>query len=138
MEACLQDWKSNAPANTPLFTADLVTSPRFGAIPELNADPGGGTGSYLITGFKPVYLETLYLKCNANTCDTVHSPGETPLPLVCPTPLTPVTSSCGWPGNGNKSVEAITAFILTLDMLPGDVAENFPYQSGTIVYNLFR
>jgi hypothetical protein len=32
----------------------------------------------------------------------------------------------------------MTAFILTLDMLPDEIADNFPYQDGSIVYNLYR
>lgn len=145
MEACLQGWRDwkviNGDHTQPLFTKDLSTSPRFGGVPTLNTDPGGGSGDYLITDFKPIYLETLYLKCNANSCDTVHSPGEdstSSQPGPCPDPLTPAVTSCGWEGNGNKSIEALTAFILTMDMLHPDIADNFPYQDGTVVYNLYK
>ncbi|MEE8375392.1 MAG: hypothetical protein V3S26_03605, partial [Acidimicrobiia bacterium] len=120
-----------------LFTADIAFSPRFGAVPRLDADPGNGFSAYGITAFLPVYLETIYLKCNANTCDIVHSPGEDSQG-ACPSPLTPLASSCGWSANGNKSIAAITAFILTLDMLPPDIADKFPYVDGTISYNLHR
>ncbi|MEE9177029.1 MAG: hypothetical protein V3U46_01225, partial [Acidimicrobiia bacterium] len=70
-------------------------------------------------------------------CDTVHSPGEASIG-PCPALLTPGDSSCGWSANGNKSITAITAFILTLDMLPPDIADRFPYVEGTISYNLHR
>jgi hypothetical protein len=136
MEACL-DWYRSSNQTNSLFTTDLVTSTRFGGVPKLDADPGNGSGNYLITDFTPVFLETIYLKCNANTCDTVFSPGESSTG-ACPSPLTPTSASCGWPGNGNKAVEAMTAFILTLDMLPDEMADKFPYQDGSIVYNLFR
>ncbi len=138
MQDCLQAWKNYGPPHTrSLFTSSLVESPRFGAIPRLDADPGNGFSAYGIVAFLPVYLETIYLKCNANTCDTVHSPGEDSTG-PCPAALTPGDSSCGWSANGNKSIAAITAFILTLDMLPPDIADRFPYVEGTISYNLHR
>lgn len=138
METCLNAWKSFGPPHSQsLFTNALAESPRFGAVPLLDSDPGGGFSAYKIIGFLPVYLETVYLKCNANSCDTVHSPGE-PASGPCPSPLTPTTPSCGWPANGNKNIEAMTAFILTLDMLPPEIADRFPYTDGTITYNLHR
>ncbi len=138
MRACLAAWKDYTPSHTKaLFSKDLVKSPRFGAVPLLDSDPGNGFSAYSINGFIPVYLETLYLKCNANACDTVHSPGE-PSVGACPSPLTPAISSCGWPAGGNKSIEAITAYILTLDMLPPEIADKFPYTDGTIAFNLHR
>lgn len=141
MEACLAAWKANGPHDEPLFNNNLVTSTRFGAVPRLHADPGSGTGSYWITDFLPVYIETVYLQCTALTCQVVHSPGEdsnSEPPGNCPTPITSAVSSCGWPSTGNKNIEAVTAFILTMDMLPEEIAENFPYQPGTVVYNLYR
>lgn len=142
MQNCLGWWKSTGPHATNLFTPALATSPRFGGVPKLHSDPlPGSSAAYLITDFTPVYLETMYFKCGPSTCDTVHSPGENTdgsPPAACPTPITSATTSCGWPGNGNKAIEAITAFILTLDMLPDEIGDNFPYQDGTIVYNLFR
>jgi hypothetical protein len=142
MEECINWWKSSAPPKSdpswqPLFTEDILESPRFAGIPILDADPGGGSGSYLITEFRPVYLETTYFKCNANSCDTVHSPGESSTG-ACPSPLTANDWSCGWAGNGNKAVEALSAFVLDLDMLPDSISSRFPYQDGTIVYNLYK
>lgn len=138
MQQCLANWKAWPGSHTTsLFTEDILESPRFAGIPILNSDPGGGTGSYLITKFQPVYLETIYLGCNGVTCSTVHSPGEASTGS-CPSPITAADWSCGWPGNGNKIFEAMTAFTLTLDMLPDSIAEKFPYQDGTIVYNLYK
>jgi hypothetical protein len=141
MAACLADYNTANPG-VPLFTAGIAASPRFGGVPELHSDPlPGASGAYLITGFKPVYLETLYLKCNAKSCETVHSPGENSVaspPAACPDPMTSATTSCGWPLNKKLGVEAISAFILTLDMLPDELADNFPYQDGSLVYNLYR
>lgn len=137
MEACLAGWRAWGTHTTNLFRKELTDSPRFGAVPLLDSDPGSGHASYQLNGFLPIYLETIYFKCNANACTTVHSPGEASTG-ACPNPVTPTTTSCGWPDGGNQAVEAVTGFILTLDMLDPDVAENFPYQPGTITYNLHR
>lgn len=140
MENCL-DWWNDPPAKSgSLFSSAVVTSPRFMAIPILDKDPGNGSSvKYNITEFRPVYLETIYLGCSANTCSVVHSPGElTSPPPPCPATLTAATWNCGWPGSGNKNLEAVSAFVLTLDMLPDDIAEKFPFQEGTVVYNLYK
>jgi hypothetical protein len=67
----------------------------------------------------------------------VHSPGEVSVG-ACPSPLTPATSSCGWSGSGNQGIEAVTAYILNIDMLDSSISKNFPFKEGTIIYNLFR
>ncbi len=144
MVACLAGWNAWPTATglahtMSLFEPELSDSPRFAAVPILNNNPGGGFGTYLITGFLPIYIETIYFKCNANTCDMVHSPGENSdaaQPSACPSPLTATISSCGWESNGNKGIEAVSSFVMTLDMLDPEVAENFPNQDGTIVFNL--
>lgn len=140
MEACVSAWKAFGSPSSPLFVDGLKTSPRFAAVPVLDSDPSGGTGNYNIVAFQPVYIETIYMKCNANTCDTIHSPGEgNPSPPACPDPVTPLTSHCGVHGNGNaNAIEALTGFMLDLDMLPASIADNFPGSPGTIVFNLSR
>lgn len=138
MEACIDAWKNYGPPhNLSLFSPSLVESPRFGAVPLLDSDPGNGFSAYNIIGFLPIYIETVYLKCNANSCDTVHSPGEASSGS-CPVPLSPNNSSCGWSGGGNKAIAAISAFVLSIDMLPPEIADRFPYRDGTITYNLDR
>ena len=142
MVACLDGWKAWGGAHTmALFEPTLSLSPRFAAVPILDANPGTGTGQYLITDFLPTYIETVYFKCNAGTCHIVHSPGEnsdaSPPVAPCP-PLTADISSCGWPNNGNKNIDAVSAFVLSLDMLDPVIAEHFPFTPGTIVYNLSK
>lgn len=139
MEACLAAWRAwPGTHNVSLFTDPLRTSPRFAAVPILASDPSGGSGNYPIVDFRPVYMETIYMKCNANSCDTVHSPGE-PSAGACPAAVTPATSACGYGGNGNaNSIEALTGFVMTEDMLPASIRENFPGELGTIIYNLSR
>ncbi len=143
MDACLAAWKAWPGVHAvTLFNDQIAASPRFAAVPILDNDPSNGSGNYLITGFKPVYLETIYLKCNANTCDTIYSPGESGFPATtaaCVSPVTPATSSCGVVGNGNaNSIEALTSFMIDEDMLPASINDNFPYKPGTIVFNLSR
>lgn len=140
MAVCLIAWKAYGssighPATSNLFTNALAQSPRFAAVPILASDPGIGSGDYDIIDFRPIFLETLYLKCTANSCDTVFSPGETG-PATCPSPLLATTNTCGVPGNGMKSAYALTSFVMTLDMLPETVRENFPSRQGTVVFNL--
>ena len=139
MDACLVAWKAWGMHAVSLFEPELTDSPRFAAVPVLNADPGNGSGNYLITDFRPIYIETVYFKCNAFICDVVHSPGEdtnAAPPAACPNPMTGAITSCGWPSVGNKGIEAVSSFMLTLDMLDDETAKNFPNQEGTIVFNL--
>jgi Flp pilus assembly protein TadG len=140
MELCLVAWKSAAAGNPnppPLFDIDIIESPRFAAVPDLNLDPSNGTGNYLILGFKPVYLETLYLGCNANTCDVVFSPGEISVGS-CPGTMVPTINHCGTPANGNKNLRAVSAFILELGMLDPELTDHWPSRPGVIVYNLIK
>ncbi|MFP3883723.1 MAG: hypothetical protein ACLFRT_15375 [Actinomycetota bacterium] len=138
MEDCLDWWKDNAPHSDSLFSSDVVTSPRFMAVPILDQDPGSGSSvKYNLEEFRPVYLETIYYHCTGNSCQIVHSPGEDSTG-PCPSPLTNADWSCGWPQSGNMNLEAVSAFVLTLDMLPADIADKFPFQDGTIVYNLYK
>ncbi len=138
MESCLAAWNAwGSPHTISLFTEAIIDGPRFGATPELVSDPSNGTGNYLIVDFVPVYLETLYLGCNANSCSLVHSPGETSTG-PCPPIVDPLVNSCGVPGNGNKNLRALTSFILELDMLPSSISAYFPSRPGTIEFNLIK
>lgn len=142
MKACLQAWKDwgAIPGNShsdSLFEFDLQTAPRFAAVPILNSDPSGGSGDYLITEFKPVYIDTTYWKCNANTCDIAHSPGLTDTG-ACPNPITTADRSCGYTAAGSKAITAVTSYMMTVDMLDEETQKNFPTILGTKVYNLKR
>lgn len=143
MELCLQAWRDYGAhtATESLFTDSLETAPRFGAVPQLATDPSVGVGDYDVVNFVPTYIETIYLKCNANTCDVVFSPGEPSQGAICDgsPPATPMTfTSCGWPSNGNKAVVAVTGFMLQKSMLHPDTREFFPGQDGTAILNLTR
>jgi hypothetical protein len=138
MATCLLAWRAFAGTHsTYLFEDEVLESTRFAGVPKLSADPSNGTGNYLILDVIPVYLETLYMGCTANTCALVHSPGETG-PSTCPNPLTPLANTCGVPANGNPNLRALTSFILTMDMLSPEVAERWPTRPGTLQFNLLK
>lgn len=128
MTACLASW---TPSKGQLFTTALRTSPRLAWVPRVDIDPAsGGSGFYMIEEFLPVYLQTLYLKCNAAGCDVAFDPGE-----VSAGPCAGFGSSCGWPSSGNKKLDAMSAFILRTGMLPFPL-DQFPGAPGQLLYNL--
>lgn len=137
MIACLDSWKAWEAANGPhaddLFDADIATSPRFGWVPLLNADPNtGGAGFYLITDFQPVYLWTSYFKCSGpNNCDVIFTPSANNPGTAC----TGIVESCGWPYNGNKSIDGQTAFMIPRSALPSPLSD-FPFDQDQVSYNL--
>lgn len=123
MLACLDDWTSG-----PIFSASLDGHQRFGAVPIFTTYPSG-PGSYLIDFFAPVWIQTIYMNCNANRCHTIFSPAETSGTSVCPDPLSesPDTVNCGLNHtSGSNSVEGLTAFRLQIGMLHPDTQEFFP------------
>jgi Putative Flp pilus-assembly TadE/G-like len=132
MEACLVGWRAFAgPHLISLFTEDLATKPRFAWVPRVHTDPGtGGSGFYTIEEFLPVYIQTLYLKCTASSCAVVFEPGEPSTGTCVATDL-----PCGFPSNGNDTLDAMSAFILRSDMLPFSM-EMHPGSPGQMLYNL--
>lgn len=133
MEACLASWTA---INGPLFTTALRTSPRFAWVPRVNIDPEtGGSGFYTIEEFLPVYIQTLYLRCTGGPsggCDVAFDPGQ-----LSTGACSGFGTSCGWPSNGNKTLDAMSAFILRTGMLPFPL-DQFPGAPGQLVYNLSR
>jgi hypothetical protein len=134
METCLAAWRTYGSSHTvKLFTPGLATSPRFAWVPRVNIDPAtGGSGFYTIEEFLPVYIQTLYLKCSGGgtSCEVAFDPGETSTG-----PCVGLGVSCGWPSNGNKNLDAMSAFILRTDMLPFPL-DQFPGTPGQLVFNL--
>ena len=134
MAACLAAWRGWPVTHAvDLFTADLATSTRFAWVPRVNADPGsGGSGFYTIEEFLPVYLQTIYLNCNSNLCAVAFDPGQSSSGACVG-----FGEACGFPMNGNPSLDAMSAFILRKDMLPVPLSD-FPGEPGQAVYNLSR
>ncbi|MGH8946611.1 MAG: hypothetical protein ACRDVL_10730 [Acidimicrobiia bacterium] len=143
MEDCLDNYP---PGNPPQFTADIVNNPRYAAIPILYSnganpnDPAPDSpGAYKIKEFIPVWIETLFFNCNANSCNTIHSPGLTTAPPACPNPIDPAIRNCGWGHTtGSNDVESMIAFTLTVDMLDPSVAATFPGTEETRSYALTK
>jgi hypothetical protein len=120
-------------SGAPRFNSAIADHPRFAAVPVFWTTPTG-PGDFTIKEFRAVWIETVYFDCTANTCDTVHSPGEiyTPPgpppgnPGPCTTPLAG-TRNCGWSDtSGPDDVEGMLAFEIDLAMLPADIADTFP------------
>jgi len=132
MATCLTDYKA-AGSTTPLFTldadtstpaVDLQASPRFAYVPVLRETTWGtgNSATYTFQGFQPVFLQTLYYKCNNNSCEH-FDPGSAP------------TGN----GNGNLGVQAITAFLLPTNSLPAIINSTAPGTSpGASQIVLFR
>lgn len=133
MTSCLDAWKAWPGTHTEdLFSLDIATSPRFGWVPLLNTDPQtGGSGTYDIIDFQPVYLHTVYLKCSGpSSCDVAFIPGEPNVPTC-----TDLVTSCGWPSNGKKAIDAVTSFMVPRSALPSPLSD-FPFDTSQASYNL--
>lgn len=134
LTSCLTAWRAYGTHSVRLFTVTLATSPRLAWVPRVNIDPEtGGSGYYTIEEFLPVYIQTLYLKCDAATgCEVAFDPGQASTGAC-----TGFGEACGYPSTGNKSLDAMSAFILRADMLPFPM-DQFPGAPGQLIYNLSR
>jgi hypothetical protein len=129
LDTCFADYQAGAgcfnnPCQGDLFTMnsrteagidlyDIQLSPRFGYVPRLTGSfPSGTSGTVQIAGFNPVYLQRLFVKCNATSCAIDFDPGVG-----------------DGPQNQSGKAEAITAFVISPQMLPGSLGTN-PYQLG--------
>ncbi|MGH9003863.1 MAG: hypothetical protein ACRDYV_12110, partial [Acidimicrobiia bacterium] len=116
MKACFAAYNSG-PYSEPIFTDDILLSPRFSFIPEFHASSFGSGTSYLpIKRFRLAFIQTLYFSCSGgSSCDIIFNPGE---------------SGTGLPGAANKTVDSMTAMIFKDSMLPDDVVSSGP--GGTL------
>lgn len=132
MEACITSAKASG---TEIFTDDLVDSIRFGWVPEvweLNF-----TGNpYHIKEFRPVFLDTTYFGCNASICDIMHTPGVTDSGVACPSTPMETRITCGTPGSHNKSLEAVTSWILSQSIVPPNAKVPGPGAANQRSFNL--
>lgn len=130
LRECLNDWKND----DPLFTVEILETPRFAFIPLLAessldpSDPDGPSSCLLnasnqcvhINDFAPVYMQTLYTLIqggNGGTCDPGgstqrwgrHDAGN--------------DEDCG---KANDFVDRMSAWLLDCGMLPTDVCTSRP------------
>ncbi len=133
MLACIAWAKST---KTEIFTDDLVNSRRYGWTPEIWEDDfKKGTATYHIKDFRPVYIDTILFGCNANKCDTMYTPGVAD---IGPCPSNPLDAqiTCGVPGNANSSLSAVTAYILSQDIVPANAKTPQPGSESQRTFNL--
>lgn len=131
MLACLSWAKTN---NVVIFDDDIIEAARFGFTPQVAESDFLTPGSfYHIIGYRPVYVDTTYYGCNASTCAIVHTP-DVPDSGACP--ANPVFITCGTPGQANKTVVGVSAYVLEADVLPDVAKSPSPGQDGQRRYNL--
>lgn len=141
MVACLDAWKAAKginPALGALFTEDIGQAVRLAYVPEFFVNVSNGSSQdYLIKDFRAVYLNATHWKpCNATSCTIIFEPGVSPTPTCANGQGT----SCGFPNTpqGNKTIEALTSYLLADDMLPQVVQDAFPGGDGQVEYNLIK
>jgi len=133
MDGCLTFAKG---AGVEIFDPSLADAKRFGWVPELlEADFTGNP--YHIVDFRPVYLDTTYYGCNSSQCTIMHTPGvgSAVTPACLPNPSDPRTT-CGTPGDHNKDLVAVTAYVLSEAIVPPAAKEPPPGSSNQRSYNL--
>lgn len=134
MLACIA-WAKGA--SRVIFTDDIVDAKRFGWTPSVyEPDFGSGSSSpYHIKGYLPVYLDTTFFGCNANSCDIMHTPGVADMGS-CPSSPADSQITCGTPGSGNKDLLAITAYILDASVVPDVAKQPSPGSQNQRTFNL--
>lgn len=140
MEACIHWAKTDAGGPHVIFTDALRDSIRYGWTP-LVWEPDfltPGT-TYHIRLFLPVYLDTTFYACGSNSCVIMHTPGVPDLGVgvLCPANPSPDTRiTCGTPGSGNRSLSAVTAYVLSQDIVPENAKTPAPGSENQRTYNL--
>lgn len=129
MRACLDAWTAS---DGVIFQSAIRSARRYAFAPRLH-DDFTSNSTYLIESIAPIYLQTSYWGCSsgggggtAGSCAIIHSPGETG-PSSCasvaegiPPGSEAPDGTCGVPGNINRQINAITAFLFDSRMLPDD------------------
>jgi hypothetical protein len=130
MTTCMSDYRTAKAFDSsidPLFNESIQFAKRFAWVPEIwGADLTGGTGPQLLRKFRPVYLQTIWLNCNNSVCDLVVNPGEAFEGTVAD-----VLSY-------NANIEAVSAFVLTDDLLPSSIIDNGPGGASPVTFSLTR
>lgn len=130
MLACIAWAKSN---DTVIFSDNIIDSPRFGFTPEVAEPDFLTSGFYHIIGYRPVFIDTTYYGCTSNRCEITHTPdvGDSG---ACPDASEFIT--CGTPGSHNDGLVAVTAYVLSANILPDVARSPGPGDGGQRRYNL--
>jgi hypothetical protein len=124
MEACLALYKSSG-STIELFSDDIIDAPRWGWVPLFHGtDLGNGTSPLKIKDYRAIYIQTLFMKCNASSCDVIWDPGE---PATHP-----------GPGPTNIRIEAATALQLPESSLPEIARLTEPGSDSQVQYLLSK
>lgn len=105
-----------------IFDDSIITAQRFGFTPKVAEPDFLSPGAfYHIVGYQPVYADTTYYGCSAgpNQCDIIHTPG---VANADPCPPDAQWVTCGTAGPHTAALNAVTAYVLSADILP-DVAD---------------
>jgi hypothetical protein len=152
MMECIRLWRLEPVDSRPvLFSSNIKDYPRFVAVPVFASYPAQGASQpYNIERFAPLYLNKIYMQCNATSCGTVFAPnsGVTDGSAVegfdgemsCGS-LTSDTIRCGFAGGGGVgsiAIEGLTAFNLNIEMFPEEIRDFFPGTSSTRALALIR
>ncbi|GEM_PF-3373697 len=131
MRLCIQAAKS---AGVVVFDDSIIDSPRFGFTPQVSEPDFLTPGSYYhIIGYRPVFIDTTYYGCNSSGCEIVHTPG---IGESGACPPAPEDITCGIPGNHNKELAAVSAYVLASGILPGPAQQPAPGDDDQRRYNL--
>jgi hypothetical protein len=131
MVACIAQAKA---ANTIIFSDSIIDSPRFG-FTALMYEPDFLTpgSDYHIQSYLPVFLDSTYYGCNANSCAIVHTTGVSDSGAC---PPAPEQITCGTPGPGNRGLDAVSAYVLEPDILPAAAQTPFPGSTNQRTFSL--
>ncbi|MGH8913393.1 MAG: pilus assembly protein TadG-related protein [Acidimicrobiia bacterium] len=125
------DWAKST--GTEIFDDSIVDSARFGFTPQVAELDFLSSGFYHIIGYRPVYVDASYYGCDSNGCNIVHTP-EVADSGACPP--APESVTCGTAGSKNDALVAVTAYILTPDILPDVAKSPSPGSDGQRRFNL--
>lgn len=103
--------------STVIFNDDLADAQRFGWVPEVWETDFTAPPPYHIKQFRPVYLDTVLFSCDANGCDIMYTPGA-PDNGACFDDPPDWRITCGTPGPHQKTLDAVTAYVLAPEIVP--------------------
>ena len=128
MAACISDYRSSG-STAAIFDLSVGEAVRFGAVPQLDAAQWlNGHKRYGIVDIVPVYIEGTFWKCTGSgSCSITHYPGDPG-----------ASSGVGDTVNGANRLNAVTAFVLDVNMLPEPLRSNFPASAEQVDYALVK
>ena len=138
MTTCIEWAKSTGTVVFSEGANGLVTAQRFGWTPLIwEAELLTPGYDYHLKGYIPVYIDTTFYACTSTDCTIMHTPGVADSGS-CPASPPDVRITCGTPGNGNRSLVASTAYVLSLDIIPDEAKAPSPGSANQRAYSLVK